>query len=85
MIVITGGRGSQRRFLFLQVFDLQSTIGVEGDVFHLMIELVGDQGRGVGIEHLIDSRHHPHAHQFFNDVAGFNAHFPRQIPHSNDF
>ena len=50
-----------------------------------MIELRGDQGRGVGIEHLVDRRHHPHRHQLSNYLAGFNAHFARQIADRDHF
>ena len=79
-MVTTGGRGEQRRLLFFDLmFDFQRAVDVEGDVFHLMIEFGSDQSRRVGIEHLVDGRHHAHGHQLLDYFAGFDAHLTRQI------
>ncbi len=66
------------------MFDLESAVHIKSDVFHLMIELRRDQSGGVCIEHLIDRRHHSHAHQLLNDLAGLHAHFARQIADRDD-
>ena len=50
-----------------------------------MIELGRDQRRRIRIEHLVDGRHHAHAHQFFYDLASFDAHFSGQICHGYYF
>ena len=44
------------------MFDLEHAVDIEGDVFYLVIELRGDECCGVGIEHLVNGRHHAHAH-----------------------
>ena len=62
------------------MLDFQHAFNVEGDVLNLMIEFRCDQGRGVGIEHLVDRRHHADAHQFLDHFAGLNAHFARRSP-----
>jgi hypothetical protein len=61
-------------FFFDPVFHLQGALHVEGDVFNLVVELRRDQSRRVCIEHLVDGRHHTHAHQFFDHVPGLYAH-----------
>jgi hypothetical protein len=75
----------QRGLLFFDlVFDFESTFSVESYVFHLMVELRSDQSRCVRVEHLIDGRHHAHAHQLLDHFAGFNTHLPRQVADGND-
>ena len=66
--------------LFDLMLQLQGAVGIEGDIFYLVIELGRDQSRGIGIEHLVDGRHHTHAHQLFDDFTRLHAHFSRKSP-----
>ena len=52
---------------------------VEGDVLDAVAELVGDQRRGVDVEHLVERRHHAEVHQLLDDLAGFDAHVAREF------
>ena len=51
---------------------------VEGDVLDAVAELVGDQRRGVDVEHLVERRHHAEVHQLLDDLAGLDAHVARR-------
>ena len=52
---------------------------VEGDVLDAVAELVGDQRRGVDVEHLVERRHHAEVHQLLDHLAGLDAHVARQF------
>ena len=76
----------QRSFLLFDLMlQLQGAVGIEGDIFYLMIELGRDQSRGIRVEHLVDGRHHTHAHQLFDDLTRLHAHFSGQVCHRDHF
>ena len=66
--------------LLVRMFD---RIGRDGlrDVSHLF----DHQDRAVLIEHVVDRRHHAHAHQRLDDFAGLDRHALRQIADGDRF
>ena len=63
--------------LLFQLIFLEQDIGVP--------QFFGDQRRGFLIEQLVDGHHRAHLHHHFDQIAGLDAHFLRQIAHGNRF
>ena len=61
--------GNQSRILVLFALEAEFHIGF-GDAFQLVAEFGDQQFRRVGIDGLVDGRHHVHFHQRLDDIGG---------------
>ena len=74
--------------VFLVVLAVVDNLFLDGDhhfLFHLCVEFVGDQHRGVKINHVVDGGEHAQTHQLFDDLGGGNLQAQGKISHSDLF
>ena len=69
-------------------FDLQGLEvllldGIGRDGLRPVAELFHQQDRRVLIEHLVDGRHHPHAHELLDGIARLNGHALGKLTHGD--
>ena len=67
-------RRSSDPFFRVFLFDLQKCVFLKSSSFKLEIEFRGNQNRSIKIDDLIEGCHHPQAHQFHDNFAGFDPH-----------
>ena len=73
MMVTTGARGSSASGVVLLAAQTHLDIRL-GDAPQAVAELGDDQLGGIGVDDLVDRRHHAHAHQRLDDVGAALGH-----------
>ena len=79
-MVTTGGRDVQRFGRVRVAAETDLDVGF-GDALDLVAELRHQQFGGIGVDGLVDRRHHAHAHQRLDDVAAALGHAVGEFLH----